>query len=78
MANSGHDPAEGNYLRKSRRNFNLSIRCWELLHRLSLELGVNHSNVIELAVREMHQKYIGPVKPVEPRDIAHKDFFPGR
>lgn len=58
---------EGNYLQKSRRNFFLSGRCWTLLHNLSLELGINHSNVIEMAVRAYHQQIIGPVNAVPKR-----------
>ena len=55
---------EGNYLGKARRNFYISNRCWQLLHALSLELGLNHSSVLEMAVRAYHQTVIGPVPPV--------------
>jgi len=66
---------EGNYLQKARRNFFLSGRCWMLLHNLSLELGINHSNVIEMAVRAYHQQIIGPVQGVPKRVKRDRDDF---
>jgi hypothetical protein len=54
----------GNYLCKARRNFYLTQRCWELMHEISMELGVNHSNVIEFAIRRMYSEICG--KPAPP------------
>jgi hypothetical protein len=68
-----HDPREGNYLQKSRHNVNITRRAWDLCHELSMDLGINHSNVFELAIREMYQKYMGPVKPIEPK-VPHRDW----
>lgn len=59
---------EGNYLGKARRNFYLSNRSFDLLHQLSLEYGINHSNILELAIREMYVKTFGPVPPIEYAD----------
>jgi hypothetical protein len=61
-------PGQGNYLAKQRRNFYLSNRCWEMMHTISLDIGVNHSAVIELAIREMYRRMIGNVPPIEYRD----------
>jgi hypothetical protein len=55
MKNQG----EGNYLGKSRRNFYLSNKCWVLMHEMAMELGINHSNVIELAVRKLYPEVTG-------------------
>lgn len=54
----------GNYLGKQRRNFNITNRCWDMMHNLSLDIGVNHSAIIELAVREMYCRYHGEVPPI--------------
>lgn len=61
-------PGQGNYLGKQRRNFYISNRCWEMMHKISLDIGVNHSAVIELAVREMYRRTIGDLPPIEYRD----------
>ena len=55
---------EGNWLGKARRNFYLSTTVNELIHKLSLELGISHSAVIELAAREMYARIHGSVPPV--------------
>lgn len=56
--------SEGNWLGKSRRTYFLSNKCHDLLHEVSLQQGLNHSAVIELAVRVYYQQVIGPVPPI--------------
>lgn len=51
--------AGGNYLGKARRNFYISFRCWRLMHELSLEYGLSHSGVIEMAVRRFYVNTFG-------------------
>ena len=64
---------EGNYLQKSRRNFFISNRCWDLLHQISLEMGLSHSGCLELAVREMYQRMYGTVPPIPLRTKRRED-----
>jgi hypothetical protein len=61
-------PGQGNYLAKHRRNFYLSNRCWQMMHAISLDLGLNHSGTIEIAIREMYRRVIGNLPPIEYRD----------
>ena len=56
--------AMGNWMGKARRNFMISNRCWHLMHELSLELGISHSAVIELSVRETYQRVYGRVPEI--------------
>jgi len=63
----------GNWLGKARRNFNITRRCWQLLHVLCLEFGLNHSNMLELCVREMYVKHFGKVKK-QPPDLTAGEF----
>jgi hypothetical protein len=66
---------EGNYLGKARRNFYISNKCWTLMHEIAMELGVNHSNVIELAVRKLYPEVTGkPVVPIIQNPKRHFDF----
>ena len=65
---------EGNYLGKARRNFYISNRCWDLMHQLSLEFGINHSNVIEIAVRELYQRTYGSVPRIPLRARQRDDY----
>lgn len=58
-------PGQGNYLAKQRRNFYISNRCWEMMHELSLDIGLNHSGIIELSIREMYRRYMGNVPPIQ-------------
>lgn len=58
----------GNWLGKQRRNFYITNRSWDLLHALALDFGLNHSATLELAIREMYVKNIGPVPPIKYAD----------
>lgn len=62
--NSQKPPGMGNYLGKQRRNFYITNRCWNMMHDLSIEIGINHSGIIELAVREMYIRYHGQVPDI--------------
>ncbi len=54
----------GNYLGKQRRTLNLTNRGWDMAHEMSLDLGVSHSAVYDLAVREMWTRFHGHVPPI--------------
>ena len=53
------ESGRGNYLQKSRRNVYLSGKCWEMLHEMGVEIGLNHSNTIEICVRMAYPKVLG-------------------
>ncbi|RPH38332.1 hypothetical protein EHM92_00175 [bacterium] len=61
--------AMGNFLGKQRRNFNLTNRCWDMMHQLACDIGVNHSAIIELAIREMYTRYQGTPEPIKYSDF---------
>lgn len=56
---------QGNWLGKQRLNFSVSGRFYEMLHRIALEYGVNHSVALELCVREKFTKEFGPVPEIK-------------
>jgi hypothetical protein len=63
--------SEGNYLRKARKNFFISADCIEMMEDLSRYEGLNHSGVIEQAVRAMFEKRMGPrPKPDKPVKLS--------
>jgi hypothetical protein len=63
------DPSyQGNWLGKARHNFNITRRCWHLLHLLCMEYGLNHSSMLEMCVREKYIKDIGPLPEIEYHD----------
>ena len=55
----------GNWLGKQRRNFYITNRSWDLLHKLCLEYGVNHSVMLEMTIRDKYAREIGPVPPIK-------------
>ena len=55
----------GNWLGKTRHNITMTDRGWDLTHRLAMEYGLDHSAIIELAVREKYLKEIGPLPPIK-------------
>lgn len=55
---------QGNYLGKQRRNFYVTNRAWEMMHELSIDIGLSHSGIVELAVRDMYVRYHGSVPPI--------------
>jgi hypothetical protein len=63
MRNSPNDDKkyEGNWLGKARHNFYITRRCWQLLHFLCMEYGLNHSSMLEICIREKYIKDIGPL-----------------
>jgi DNA-binding PadR family transcriptional regulator len=62
------DPEEGNYLRRARKTYSISERGRTLIHKLSMELAVNHSAVIELGLRRLAIETWGKVDPAKPVD----------
>ena len=60
----------GNYLAKYRVNFYLSEEARRMIHVLSVQHGVSHTAVVELAVRE---KFTRDTPPDAPADAG----FPG-
>jgi hypothetical protein len=59
---------EGNFLGSHRRNFSVPNRTFNQIHELSLELGVNHSVILVLAIRKYYKKIIGEAKPIKYSD----------
>ena len=51
--------SEGNYLQKRRKNFFISADACKIIVELAYKFGLSEGAVIELAVREKHQKEIG-------------------
>jgi len=49
----------GNFLGKRRRSIFISNKCWNLMHELSLELGLSHSGIIEIATRMYYREMTG-------------------
>jgi hypothetical protein len=64
MVDRANRRACGNWLGKQRRNFNLTNRCWDLLHELALEFGLDHGAMLEICVREKYIKDIGPLPKI--------------
>lgn len=54
-------------MRKNRKNYYLSADCIDLMEELALYEGLNQSNIIEFAVRELYEKRIGPRPKPEKR-----------
>ena len=63
--------SEGNYLRKARKNYFISAMAVKMLEDLSMDKGVNHSGIIELAVRDMYEKRFGDgCRPELPHKVS--------
>lgn len=54
----------GNYLGKQRRTLSLTNTGWELAHKMSLDLGISHSGIYDLAIRKMYAEMYGQVPPI--------------
>ncbi len=67
----GH--AEGNYLGKGKRTYNITDDCDKMLLDLSLQYGVNKSSVVEIAVREKYLRDIGPWIPLKYPELKRRD-----
>jgi hypothetical protein len=56
---------EGNWLGTTRRNFTMPRRTWELLHKLCLEKGVDHSAMLSYLVHDGYKKEFGDMPEIQ-------------